>query len=119
MVGRSKPPIRAKRNVLTQLPIAEQIPTCTSDAQALPVLMNELKSVLNCSVLDNRAVLVGLLPKHHCCAGSCHEVEPQEDKNSFEGRVESGKDRYGLEAGVELGENNESNVESLEYINIV
>lgn len=60
--------------------MAEQVPTCTNDAQTLPALMNELKSVLNCSALENGGVLVALLPKHRCCAGNCRGVEPRENK---------------------------------------
>jgi len=54
-------------------------PTCTNGAQSLHALVNELKSVQSPSVLDNGAVL--LLPKHRCCcAGSCHGVEPRDNK---------------------------------------
>ena len=67
-----------------------------SDAQTLPALMN---AVLNSSVVDNGAVVVGLLPKHRCCAGGCYEVESkeithdlkelQDNKHSFKEGVES------------------------------
>ena len=60
---------------------AEQTPTGTNDAQALHAMVDGLKSLLDCSVLDNGAVLVGLLPQHRCCSGSCcHGVEPRDNK---------------------------------------
>ena len=77
-----------------------------SDSQTLPALMN---AVLNSSVLDNGAVVVGLLPKHRCCAGSCYEVESkenthdlkelQDNKPSFQDGVES------QEGGAKLQQN--------------
>ena len=76
--------------------MAKQIPTCTSDSQTLPALMN---AVLNSSALDSGAVAVGLLPRHRCCPGSCYEVESkenthdlkelQDNKPSFQDGVES------------------------------
>lgn len=59
-----------------------QSPHCTSD-QRLHALVSEMKSILSPQVLENGAVLVALLPKHRCCcAGSCHGVEPRENKET-------------------------------------
>jgi len=63
---------------------AEQAPKCTNDAHSVHALMNEMKSLLSPSVLENGAVLVGLLPKHRCCAGSCHAVETRENMETRE-----------------------------------
>ena len=57
----------------------EEEPQC-ANVQTLQASMNELKSILNSSELS---VLVGLVQKHRCCAGSGHGVRG--DKHRLEG----------------------------------
>lgn len=64
------------------------MPTCADSAQALPKLMNELKTVLDCTVLDNGGVVVALLPKHRCGAGNYEGAESKENKHNS-GKIES------------------------------
>jgi len=68
----------------------KQAPSCVNDAQSLHALVNEMKSMLSSPVLDNGAVLVGVLPKHRCCAGSCHSVGSRDGKD---GGVESQEEK--------------------------
>ena len=70
---------------------AEKTPTCESDAQAF---LDGMKSVLDCSALDNRAVVVGFLPKHRCC--TCHGDELRENKGTRENQDPRGN-RHSLE----------------------
>ena len=78
--------------------MAKQIPTCTNNAQTLPALMN---AVLNSSVVDNGAVVVGLLPKHCCCAGGC---ESKEKTHDVEGGVETWDKKHSFKDGIEYQE---------------
>lgn len=84
-----------------------------SDAQSLHALVNELKLMLSSPVLDNGAVLVGLLPKQRCCCdGSCcrgvehkqtREDEETRDNKEIQERKEAGESKHSLE-GVWEGE---------------
>ena len=85
---------------------AEQTPKCTNDAHSVHALMNEMKSLLSPSVLESGAVLVGLLPKHRCCAGSCHGVEPRENKEIREN--EETRDNKESQDNEEIQENKET-----------
>ena len=75
--------------------MAQQIPTFTSDVQTLPALMS---AVLNSSVVDNGAVVVGLLPKHCCCAGGC---EPKEKTHDLKGGAETRGNKNSFKDGIE------------------
>ena len=82
--------------------MAKQISTHTSDAQTLPALIN---AVLNSSVVDNGAVVVGLLPKHCCCAGGCsYGVESKQNTHDLKGGVELQDNKHSFKDGVEFQE---------------
>ena len=67
----------------------KQAPNCVNDAQSLPALIKEMTTMLSSPTLDNGGVLVGVLPKHRCCDGSCHAREggvvPQEEVKKHSG----------------------------------
>ena len=78
--------------------MAKQTPNCTNNAQTLAALMDV---VLNSSVVDNGAVVVGLLPKHCCCAGGC---ESKEQTHDLKGGVETRDNNHSFKDGIESQE---------------